>query len=105
MRSFVLQPPFRTRGMSGQGHPCAISQVCALGTILNGANPFRRKPRATITKPAVANGGAAPPPASPKRKVGLKPKGDWHKRNYLTEVFIPSIFTKRIGQRLTPEWP
>jgi L-ascorbate metabolism protein UlaG (beta-lactamase superfamily) len=76
-----------------------------LGTIFNVANPFRRKPRATITKSAVANGGGASPPASPKRKVGLKPKGDWHKRNYLTEVFIPSIFTKRIGQRLTPEWP
>ena len=36
---------------------------------------------------AKANGGAT--------RVGLKPAGDWHKRNFLTEVLIPSIFMRR----------
>src|SRR3982751_3633715 len=92
--------------MYPQGNLCAIAPRRTLATLLRVANPFRRKPRATITKSAVANGSAGHPPAQEKpRKVGLKPKGNWHKRNYLTEVFIPSIFTKRVGQRLTPEWP
>lgn len=32
------------------------------------------------------------------QKVGLKPKKGWHKRNFVTEVLIPSIFTPRTGQ-------
>lgn len=28
-------------------------------------------------------------------KVGLKPNGKWHRRNFLTEVLIPSLFTRR----------
>lgn len=30
-------------------------------------------------------------------KVGLKPKRGWHKRNFVTQVLIPSIFTRRSG--------
>ncbi len=31
------------------------------------------------------------------KKVGLKPKKGWHKRNFLTQVLIPSLFTRRAG--------
>ena len=41
---------------------------------------------------------------APKR-VGLKPGLDWHKRNFLTEVLIPSLFTKRSGDRAKPLFP
>lgn len=33
------------------------------------------------------------------RKVGLKPAKGWHKRNFLTEVLVPSLFAKRQGNR------
>lgn len=29
--------------------------------------------------------------------VGLRPKADWHRRNFLTEVLIPSLFVRRGG--------
>lgn len=41
----------------------------------------------------------------PAQKVGLTPKEGWHRRNFLTEVFLPSIFSKRAGQSLAPAWP
>lgn len=66
-------------------------------------NPFQRKPKAEIKKSAGANG--APRPHAPQRKVGLKPKEGWHKRNFLTEVLIPSLFAKRAGGHATPEFP
>jgi len=59
----------------------------------------------------VDNPHSKPPPAakgSPKktaRKVGLKPAGGWHKRNFLTEVLIPSLFTRRVGKKVTPRFP
>jgi L-ascorbate metabolism protein UlaG (beta-lactamase superfamily) len=40
------------------------------------------------------NGHDAPNPAAEK-KVGLRPKKGWHKRNFLTQVFLPSLFTPR----------
>ena len=39
------------------------------------------------------------------KKVGLKPAGDWHKRNFLTEVLIPSLFTRRSGKKIAPRFP
>ncbi len=58
-------------------------------------NPFSRKPR--------------PPEQSdepePVRKVGLKPAKGWNKRNFLTEVLIPSLFTKRLGGHLEALFP
>jgi len=52
-------------------------------------SPIRKKPRELgERKPTV---GA--------RKVGLKPAQGWHKRNFVTEVLIPSLFTKRTGPR------
>jgi len=40
-------------------------------------------------------------PASKKttRKVGLKPAKGWHRRNFVTEVLIPSMFTRRPGRK------
>jgi L-ascorbate metabolism protein UlaG (beta-lactamase superfamily) len=38
-------------------------------------------------------------------RVKLRPRRDWHKRNYLAEVFIPSLFTKRSGDNVAPEFP
>ena len=38
---------------------------------------------------------------SDAKKVGLRPGDGWHRRNFLTEVLIPSIFTKR-GEALLP---
>src|SRR6266853_450321 len=77
-----------------------------MSTISRVPNPFRRKPNAVIKKSQLAeNGHETPVESQPATKVGLTPKGAWHKRNFITEVFIPSIFTRRAGQPLTPEWP
>lgn len=38
-------------------------------------------------------------------KVGLKPARGWHKRNFLTEVLIPSLFTPRVGEQACPLFP
>ena len=38
-------------------------------------------------------------------RVKMRPRRDWHKRNYLAEVFIPSLFTKRSGDYAPPEFP
>ena len=37
--------------------------------------------------------------------MGLKPADGWHKRNFVTEVLIPSIFTRRAGARHEPRFP
>ncbi len=72
-------------------------------------NPFtpRSKRKAVIKKSAkpyaapvkhAANEGAA-------RKVGLKPGSGWQKRNFVTEVLIPSIFTRRAGANAAAVFP
>jgi L-ascorbate metabolism protein UlaG (beta-lactamase superfamily) len=38
-------------------------------------------------------------------RVTLKPGSDWHRRNFLAEVLIPSLFTKRSGERTIPRFP
>ncbi|MEP7070901.1 MAG: MBL fold metallo-hydrolase [Verrucomicrobiota bacterium] len=35
----------------------------------------------------------------------LKPGMAWHRRNFLSEVLIPSLFTKRSGTRVAPRFP
>ncbi len=55
------------------------------------------------------------PPALPRprvrkaapahRKVGLRPEKGWHKRNFFTQVLIPSLFTKRHGSHLEALFP
>ncbi|MCX6966612.1 MAG: MBL fold metallo-hydrolase [Verrucomicrobia bacterium] len=39
------------------------------------------------------------------KKVGLKPGDGWHKRNFLTKVLIPSLFTPRSGRKTAPKLP
>ena len=55
------------------------------------------------TKPAAASGTRKS--AGVARKVGLKPADGWHKRNFLTEVLIPSLFTRRSGRKRSPLFP
>jgi L-ascorbate metabolism protein UlaG (beta-lactamase superfamily) len=38
-------------------------------------------------------------------RVTLKPGMAWHRRNFLSEVLIPSLFTKRISDRVVPRFP
>ncbi len=65
----------------------------------------RNLAKAEIKKSAHTNGNSPAPTQPATRKVGLKPKGDWHKRNFLTQVFIPSLFTKRAGAQAPPVFP
>ncbi len=53
---------------------------------------------------ASAAAKAARAPAKPRR-VGLRPEKGWHKRNFLTQVLIPSLFTKRLGTHLDALFP
>jgi hypothetical protein len=64
--------------------------------------PFSRKKRTKVVRASTKDGVARQ--GAPKR-VGLKPGLDWHKRNFLTEVLIPSFFTKRSGDRAMPLFP
>lgn len=69
-------------------------------------NPFRlKKPKAKINKSAKGNGLPAKDAPDSAVKVGLKPKNGWQRRNFVTEVLIPSIFTKRAGEHASPEFP
>ena len=72
-------------------------------------NPFsttRRSPKAQIQKSKIPGGVAPAVAAEPiAPKVGLKPKGDWHRRNFLTQILIPSLFKRRAGQRVIPAYP
>jgi len=38
-------------------------------------------------------------------RVRLRPRSDWHKRNFLTSVLIPSLFVKRSGEYVPPQFP
>lgn len=38
-------------------------------------------------------------------QVELRPRPDWHRRNYLAEVLIPSLFVKRAGDYVPPVFP
>jgi L-ascorbate metabolism protein UlaG (beta-lactamase superfamily) len=61
--------------------------------------PFSRKRK--IVRQASENGSST----QRSRKVKLKPSAAWHRRNYLSEVLIPSLFTKRSRHRVVPEFP
>lgn len=43
--------------------------------------------------------------AKPEHHVDMKLGSGWHRRNFLAEVVIPSLFAKRIGERLKPKFP
>jgi len=60
-----------------------------------------KSPKANIQKSA--NGQHDP--ASGAQKVGLKPKMGKKRRNFLTNILIPSLFRRRSGRVVTPEFP
>jgi hypothetical protein len=64
--------------------------------------PFSKKSRRNVVAAAEDGATAA---ASSSTKVGLRPSADWHKRNFLTSVLIPSLFTKRAGKGGLPLFP
>lgn len=43
--------------------------------------------------------------AKPKNHVDMRLGDGWHKRNFLTEVVVPSLFTKRQGKKAKPVYP
>jgi L-ascorbate metabolism protein UlaG (beta-lactamase superfamily) len=59
--------------------------------------PFSRKQK--IVRQASQDG------AKRSTRVKLRPGSDWHKRNFLTSVLIPTLFTKRSGARARPLFP
>ena len=65
-------------------------------------NPFRRKSIAEIRKPTPVEGAGQEAFAY---RVGLKPAAAWTKRNPVTEILLPSLFAKREGHSLRPDWP
>src|SRR4030095_1909527 len=62
-----------------------------------------RKTKAEIKKSAQPPKGNGTPNIA--RKVGLKPGDGWHRRNFFTEVLIPSLFAKCAGERNSPIFP
>ena len=70
-------------------------------------NPFtrQRKPKAEIKKSVNGGGAAKGAVCGAAKSVDLKPAKEWSRRNFVTEVWLPSIFTKRAGARAKPEWP
>ena len=72
------------------------------------ANPFQRlrKPKAEIKKSAKASAEKPVAPSdTPARKVGLKPGNGWQRRNFLTEVLLPSLFAPRSARKAAPVFP
>jgi L-ascorbate metabolism protein UlaG (beta-lactamase superfamily) len=63
-------------------------------------NPFSNKSRRKIVRQAPQDGAR-----KRSTRVTLRPGSDWHKRNYLTSVLIPSLFTKRAGTHAPPQFP
>ncbi len=45
-----------------------------------------------------------PPPPPRDYHMDMRLGAGWHKRNFLTKVIIPSVFKKRIGTRLKPNF-
>ncbi len=58
-----------------------------------------RRAEATINKARIEKR------ATPDHHITMKPGAGWHKRNFLTEVMIPSMFTKRDGKNACPVFP
>jgi L-ascorbate metabolism protein UlaG (beta-lactamase superfamily) len=62
---------------------------------------FRRK-SAKIQK---STNGSGDHIVAGAHKVGLKPEGDWRKRNFITSVWLPSLFKVRVGSQAKPFFP
>jgi L-ascorbate metabolism protein UlaG (beta-lactamase superfamily) len=61
--------------------------------------------RKEISRKAGTAAGSKGGRAVKAKKVGLRPQKGWHKRNFLTQVLIPSLFTKRLGAHLEALFP
>jgi L-ascorbate metabolism protein UlaG (beta-lactamase superfamily) len=63
---------------------------------------FQKKSRRNIVRQS--EDGAI---AKRSTRVRLRPRADWHKRNFLTSVLIPSLFIKRAGDQAArpPQFP
>ena len=62
---------------------------------------FPKKSRRNIVRQATGDGSAA----KHSTRVRLRPGSEWRKRNFLTEVLIPTLFTKRSGTAARPFFP
>ena len=78
---------------------------------IKAAGGERNRGHAPVVPPAPATAGddetpvSAAPPARAKR-VGVKLEKGWHKRNYLTEVLLPSLLAPRGGtSHAAPAFP
>ncbi|HEU4770681.1 MAG TPA: MBL fold metallo-hydrolase, partial [Candidatus Udaeobacter sp.] len=65
---------------------------------------FPKKKRRNIVRQA-PHGDNPVPTGRHSTRVRLRPSSDWHKRNFLTTVLIPSLFVKRSGQYVPPQFP
>ncbi len=63
--------------------------------------PFSNKRERSLAGESMANGRGK----KSSTRVGLRPSSDWHKRNFLTSVLIPSLFVKRGGASPPPLFP
>ncbi len=80
-----------------------LARCATTSTLCAVPNPFqKRQPKAEIQKSAKPRAAKA---AAGATKVGLKPKDGWQKRNFLTEVLIPSMFEPRAGGHAPPNFP
>jgi len=71
------------------------------------AKPERHRSRAEIRKSVSPseNGEAEPTLDSASAlHVGLAPMAGWTRRNPVTQIILPSLFTKRQGSSLRPKW-
>ncbi len=90
--------------MGGARQKCAVAR-CGGRLILTVVPQLFRKAKpkkAAIQKSAK---GHHAPAETGAHKVGLKPKRGWAKGNYLTGILLPSIFQKRTGRALAPDFP
>lgn len=63
--------------------------------------PFSKKSQRNVVRQETENGAAN----KRSTRVRLRPRADWHKRNFLTSVLIPSLFIKRSGDHTLPKFP
>lgn len=64
-------------------------------------NFVRRWSTAEIRK----SSGPEQPGAANAFQVGLAPSSEWTRRNPLTEILLPSLFSRREGRSEQPHWP
>ncbi len=71
-----------------------------------GERNHRRAPVVPPTPAPEANGQVAAVTPAPAKRVGVKLEKGWHKRNYLTEVLLPSLLARRAGEpNVAPVFP